>query len=78
MRFGLAGKKLALPVVRLGSVKAAGSHPGTARPRAWLESLARISHTREAHLANHLAAGGFVLPHRITFDRPWSSSPPGD
>jgi hypothetical protein len=28
-----------------------------------------------AHLANHLAASGFVLPHHITLDMPWSSSP---
>ena len=41
-------------------------------------ALARISHTLAAHLANHLAASGFVLPHHITLDMPWSSSPPGD
>ena len=41
-------------------------------------ALARISHTLAAHLANHLAASRFVLPHRITLDMPWSSSPPGD
>ncbi len=36
--------------------------------------LTRISHTLAAHLANHLAASGFVLPHHITLDMPWSSS----
>jgi hypothetical protein len=40
--------------------------------------LARISHTLAAHLANHLAASGFVLPHHITLDMPWSFSPSGD
>ena len=40
--------------------------------------LIRISHTLAAHPANHLAASGFVLPHHITLDMPWSSSPPGD
>ena len=50
---------------------------------AWSEeglvvALARISHTLAAHLANHLAASGFVLPHHIALDMPWSSSPPGD
>ena len=40
--------------------------------------LTRISHTLAAHLANHLAASGLVLPHHITLDMPWSSSPPGD
>ncbi len=29
-------------------------------------------------LANRLAASGFVLPHHITLDMPWSSSSPGD
>jgi hypothetical protein len=38
-------------------------------------ALARISHTLAAHLANHLAASGFVLPRHITLDMPWSSSP---
>jgi phage tail protein X len=40
--------------------------------------LARISPTLAAHLANGLAASGFVLPHHITLDMPWSSSSPGD
>ena len=39
--------------------------------------LARISHTLAAHLANHLAARGFVPPHHITLDMPWSSQPTG-
>jgi hypothetical protein len=43
-----------------------------------ISALARISPTPAAHVANHLAAGGFVLPHRITLDLPWSSSPLGD
>ena len=46
--------------------------------QATLAALARISQTLAAHLANHLAASRFVLPHRITLDMPWSSSPPGD
>jgi hypothetical protein len=37
-----------------------------------------ISTTLVAHLANHLAASGFVLPHHINLDMPWSFSPPGD
>ena len=41
-------------------------------------ALTRISHTLAAHLANHLAASGFVLRHHINLDMPWSSSPPGD
>jgi hypothetical protein len=40
--------------------------------------FARKSHTLAAHLANHLAASGFVLPHHIGLNMPWSSSPPGD
>jgi hypothetical protein len=39
--------------------------------------LARTNHKEAAHLANHLAASGFVLPRRITQDMPWSSSPAG-
>jgi hypothetical protein len=32
--------------------------------------LARLSHTVAAHLANHLAASGFVLPYDINLDMP--------
>jgi hypothetical protein len=42
------------------------------------QGLSRISHTLATHLANHSAASGLVLPHHITLDMPWSSSPPGD
>jgi hypothetical protein len=48
------------------------------RVTAWGQALARLSPTLPAHLANRLAASGFVLPHRITPDMPWSSSSPGD
>jgi hypothetical protein len=54
------------------------SAQGDESPTAEQGSLARMSHTLVAHLANHLAASGFVLPHHITLDMPWSSSPPGD
>ena len=54
--------------------------PGSSQNQRILASkfLARISHTLAAHLANHLAASGFVLRHHINLDMPWSSSPPGD
>jgi len=53
-----------------GEWKRSGSYVATA---PLLDST-----TLAAHLANHLAASEFVLPHRITLDMPWSSSPPGD
>ena len=41
----------------------------------WYTALARISHTLAAHLANHLAASGFVLPHHINLDTPGRPHP---
>ncbi len=49
-----------------------------------LEDLTRAAFARASsplispHLPNRLAASGFVLPHDITLDMPWSFSSPGD
>jgi hypothetical protein len=39
--------------------------------------LARTSHGRAAHFANHLVASEFVIPRRIRTDMAQSSSPAG-